>query len=424
MKPGRPFIHTPQNGRRLHISLATLGTGAATNKSVVQCNVGEKSPVFLCSLFPGKDETRQLHLEFQESADVIFSVIGPQSVHLTGYYLGATTASHSHRHDDDETESYGEDIAESETQRSVDDSDEDKYEDSFINDDDDAETHSSFPASSGGVAEDSLERRPNNAKGGRKRLRKKYHVTESDDDSVSQENGFARGTITDLPESEEEDKLPISLLCKSEASGKSPVAEEEGKTGEETCQNGKENKEDENVGVSKRKADAVVDGEPDRENPSEPRKKKIKKNKNQENMDASNVEVSVKRIDTENKPVMDTEDSCAGNKLNGLVIEELEIGNSDGNVAAPGKRVHVRYIGKLKESGQVFDSNVDGAPLKFRIGKKKGLQFWNAGVDGMRVGGKRMLIVPPSMGYGSEGDGESVAPDSWLTYEVELIKVK
>ncbi|KAJ4827129.1 hypothetical protein Tsubulata_045686, partial [Turnera subulata] len=87
--------------------------------------------------------------------------------------------------------------------------------------------------------------------------------------------------------------------------------------------------------------------------------------------------------------------------------------------------VHVHYVGKLLESKHVFDSNVDGAPFKFRLGgKKKVQQFWNVGIDGMRVGGKRRLVVPPSMGYGSEGDGKSVPPNSWLVYEVELIKVK
>lgn len=71
-------------------SQATLGNGTATKKSVVQCNVGNKSPVFLCSLFPEKSESCQLNLEFEEADEVVFSVIGPRSVHLTGYFMGAT----------------------------------------------------------------------------------------------------------------------------------------------------------------------------------------------------------------------------------------------------------------------------------------------------------------------------------------------
>lgn len=69
---------------------ATLGIGTGTKKSVVQCNVGKRSPVFLCSLFPQQSESCQLNLEFEEADEVVFSVIGPISVHLTGYYVGGS----------------------------------------------------------------------------------------------------------------------------------------------------------------------------------------------------------------------------------------------------------------------------------------------------------------------------------------------
>ncbi|KDO55989.1 hypothetical protein CISIN_1g0083482mg, partial [Citrus sinensis] len=132
VKPGKPFTHTADDVRgRLHISQATLGIGTAPKKSVVQCNVGDKSPVFLCSLFPEKAESCQLNLEFEEADEVVFSVIGPQSVHLTGYFLGASGQRYNLN---DELESYGEDIADTETERSTGHSDEDKYDDSFIND--------------------------------------------------------------------------------------------------------------------------------------------------------------------------------------------------------------------------------------------------------------------------------------------------
>lgn len=63
--------------------------GKATARSVLQCNVGNKSPVFLCNLYPEKTESLQLNLEFEEVEEVIFSVIGPRSIHLSGYYLGS-----------------------------------------------------------------------------------------------------------------------------------------------------------------------------------------------------------------------------------------------------------------------------------------------------------------------------------------------
>ncbi|GAB2284996.1 Peptidyl-prolyl cis-trans isomerase fkbp43 [Dionaea muscipula] len=102
VKPGKPFTHSlGKDRRRLHISQATLGTGTYTNKSLVQCNVGNKSPVLLCVLLPEKNESCHLDLEFDEVDEVIFSVIGPRSVHLTGYYLGE-----AHRHTTVDDDSY------------------------------------------------------------------------------------------------------------------------------------------------------------------------------------------------------------------------------------------------------------------------------------------------------------------------------
>lgn len=67
---------------------ASLGLGSSLTKSVLLCNIGNKNPFFLCSLFPEKSESLLLNLEFEEVDDVVFSVIGPRSIHLSGYYLG------------------------------------------------------------------------------------------------------------------------------------------------------------------------------------------------------------------------------------------------------------------------------------------------------------------------------------------------
>nr|GMD71596.1 peptidyl-prolyl cis-trans isomerase FKBP43-like [Ipomoea batatas] len=64
-----------------------MGIGDSTTRSLVQCNVGNKTPVFLCALLPDKTESCHLDLEFEEEDSVVFSVLGPRSVHLTGYYL-------------------------------------------------------------------------------------------------------------------------------------------------------------------------------------------------------------------------------------------------------------------------------------------------------------------------------------------------
>ncbi|XP_011031222.1 PREDICTED: peptidyl-prolyl cis-trans isomerase FKBP43-like isoform X2 [Populus euphratica] len=244
VKPGKPFIHAPNNGRRLHISQATLGTGSSMKNSVVQCNVGNSSPVYLCSLFPEKTEISQLHLEFEETVEVIFSVIGPRSVHLTGYYLGGRCGQHFHP--DDETESYGEDIADTETERSANGSDEDEYEDSFINDDEDPEIMSPSTVYSSEVEEIFDKKKRKNGKGSHKRLRKKFQFIESDD----------------------EDKMPISFLHERESAVKGMGSEavekcekEKGETSEKKVKdNGNwvtvsKGNAGANLGVSKRQID-------------------------------------------------------------------------------------------------------------------------------------------------------------------------
>ena len=69
---------------------ATLGSGKSSKKTIVQCNVGDKKPIYLCSLLPEKLENCALNLEFEEDEEVTFSVIGPHSIHLSGFFFGET----------------------------------------------------------------------------------------------------------------------------------------------------------------------------------------------------------------------------------------------------------------------------------------------------------------------------------------------
>ncbi|KAL8227991.1 hypothetical protein R6Q57_015575 [Mikania cordata] len=201
VKPGKPYTHSSKNGSgRLRISQATLAIGTATLKSLVQCNVGDKRPVLLCALLPNKTESLQLDLEFDEAEDVIFSVVGPRGVYLTGYYVGHNR----HSHMQDESESFGEDIANSETHESN-HTDEDEYEDSFINDDE-PEPLTPSPVSSNreeGEERDFSKKR--NGDGRHKRLKKKYQSIESDDE-------------ISVPDIDAEDDFRISSICRNNQS--------------------------------------------------------------------------------------------------------------------------------------------------------------------------------------------------------------
>ncbi|MBP7741294.1 MAG: FKBP-type peptidyl-prolyl cis-trans isomerase [Candidatus Pacebacteria bacterium] len=95
-----------------------------------------------------------------------------------------------------------------------------------------------------------------------------------------------------------------------------------------------------------------------------------------------------------------------------------------GAVATAGTSVTVHYVGMLPD-GTVFDSSKShGQPFTFQLGAGQVIRGWDEGVAGMKVGGKRQLIIPPSMGYGSQGAGGVIPPNATLIFEVELLDVK
>ncbi|KAF5748003.1 FKBP-type peptidyl-prolyl cis-trans isomerase [Tripterygium wilfordii] len=252
LKPGRPFTHSSNTAKgRLHISQATLGIGSATAKSVVQCNVGNRSPVFLCSLFPEKLESSQLNLEFDEADDVVLSVLGPRSVHLTGYYL----VGGRHFYPNDESESYGEDIANTASERS--NHSDEEYEDSFI-DDAEPEVFSASPVSSSGASEEQIKHKQH--KNRHRRLRKKYRLRESDEDNSSEEKLIPSNAGVAILDSEDEDKLPIASLGNNKCASKRTQSGAEGKAdiSKKTCGDGK------SITVPERKDDTGVDDDPEK----------------------------------------------------------------------------------------------------------------------------------------------------------------
>lgn len=110
---------------------------------------------------------------------------------------------------------------------------------------------------------------------------------------------------------------------------------------------------------------------------------------------------------------------------NGLQMADIEVG--DGAEAAAGQQVTVHYTGWLYENGAAgakFDSSKDrGQPFQFGLGAGQVIKGWDEGVVGMKVGGKRHLIIPPEMGYGARGAGGVIPPNATLMFEVELLGV-
>lgn len=106
--------------------------------------------------------------------------------------------------------------------------------------------------------------------------------------------------------------------------------------------------------------------------------------------------------------------------MSNLVIEDITIG--EGAEAAAGQTVTVHYTGTF-EDGNVFDSSVGRGPFSFPLGAGRVIKGWDMGVAGMKVGGKRKLVIPSELGYGSRGAGGVIPPDTTLVFEVELLEV-
>lgn len=105
-----------------------------------------------------------------------------------------------------------------------------------------------------------------------------------------------------------------------------------------------------------------------------------------------------------------------------LVADDLEVG--DGNEATAGCNVTVHYVGVSWSTGKQFDASWDRMePFRFGLGQGQVIQGWDDGVQGMKVGGRRRLTIPPHMGYGAQGAGGVIAPNETLVFVVDLLEV-
>jgi len=110
----------------------------------------------------------------------------------------------------------------------------------------------------------------------------------------------------------------------------------------------------------------------------------------------------------------------------GLKYQDLKVG--DGPSPKNGQTCVVHYTGWLWEGGEKgkkFDSSVDrGQPFEFSLGMGRVIKGWDQGVSTMKVGGKRLLLVPPQLGYGAKGAGSVIPANATLIFEVELLGLK
>ncbi|CAN1842665.1 Peptidyl-prolyl cis-trans isomerase FKBP53 [Linum perenne] len=443
VKPGESRTYESENeNETLYITQATLGVGSSTERTILQCSVDEKSPVFLCSLLPEKTESCTLNLVFRDDEVVSFSVVGETSVHISGYVAVDEEGC--------EHEEHGEDIAETESDESTDFEygDEDE-EDDFIDDDEEEgfNVFGSSPARKSGVVIEEIVDDEEPEKGKKKDKKKKNKKKE---ESESGKQIVLKNSLPDaVVESEDEDGFPVSATVEEpkQDKGKESKKKKRKVKGTEADNEPEKKKKKKQVQKSKEETHGAMDEDDQKEQPADTidgderkieaesgsaveksspaKKQKKKKNKKVE----TTVETTpAKKADEAKKSSTDEKQSPSKYSKerkfpSGLVVEDLALGKPNGKKASPGSQVSVRYIGKLQKNGKIFDSNVGKSPFKFKLGAGQVIKGWDVGVNGMRVGDKRKLTIPPSMGYGQQRAG-SIPPNSWLVFDVEMVNVR
>jgi peptidylprolyl isomerase len=106
-------------------------------------------------------------------------------------------------------------------------------------------------------------------------------------------------------------------------------------------------------------------------------------------------------------------------------LQITDISEGDGAEAQAGSTVSVHYVGVAHSSGEEFDASYNrGDPLQFRLGVGQVISGWDTGVQGMKVGGRRRLVIPPHLAYGDRGAGGAIKPGETLIFVVDLLDVR
>jgi FKBP-type peptidyl-prolyl cis-trans isomerase len=121
-------------------------------------------------------------------------------------------------------------------------------------------------------------------------------------------------------------------------------------------------------------------------------------------------------------PELKVDLSAMTKQPSGLYIQDITTGT--GAEAASGKQVSVHYTGTLADGREFDSSRGRGQPIDFKLGVGQVIQGWDEGVAGMKVGGRRKLVIPPELGYGARGAGGAIPPNATLVFDVELMGVR
>ena len=135
---------------------------------------------------------------------------------------------------------------------------------------------------------------------------------------------------------------------------------------------------------------------------------------------ASGDEVEVPNAEqTDEKPEIRVPE---GDPPSELQTEDLVEG--DGRTAREGDQLTMQYVGVSWSTGEQFDASWDaGEPFRFELGAGNVIRGWDRGIEGMKAGGRRLLVIPPDLGYGAQGSPPAIGPNETLVFVVDLLRV-
>ncbi|ESO08057.1 hypothetical protein HELRODRAFT_190865 [Helobdella robusta] len=390
LESGKKYTQTPD--KNFHISMAAIDPSNKASTDPVSVILERNNAQFvLCSLVPGILYQQALDLNFSEGEELVLYTKGKVAVHLTGYVLQDDIPEEAFSSDDEDDEDYD-----------LEDEEEEEEEDEEAED-----------------LSGNLTARKRKIKQQSKKLLKKAKMDNFLDDEAEEAD-----------EDDMEDDFEDEMEMAGDSDGDDDEEEEEeeedgGKKKQNAKQKkGKKAKESNAKPDESKSLASAVAGTPGSEDGKKKKKKKKKKNKQDAANESAASDGSKAALNDSKQaasPANQKQAAATGKNKKvtaegGVIIEEVKEGH--GPVAKLGKHVKVYYTGKL-QSGKIFDTCVTGNPFKFKLGKKEVIAGWDVGLDGMKVGGKRTITIPPKMGYGSQKVG-SIPANSTLIFDIEL----
>lgn len=461
--PGKvaPFVPPPE-GSKLHLSQASLG-GAAPSKSkaVLKVKVADGDPLVVCVLREGGTECLGLDLIFDAYTE--FTAEGSAAIHLTGYYMPEYELDDAHDMDEDD----GEEDLDDETARRLigfdengipilsgeyDSQDDSDYE-SESADEGDEELDFDSEEEEDGEGDDDL---------GQIKSKRKVVIEDiTDQDAARPRRGQklalpapeAKAAAAGNGKAQQFDDDDVSASDDDEEDDEEEEEEEEEESDEEVEADvaqhaGQKRKGPAAAGATPapaKKQAAAAGGKPaaaaagaaartpgaaaktpGAATPKEAQQKLAAKQPatNGEKTPAAKTSGKVPKSEAVAGETPPSSSQKVRRYPNGFEVEDVKKGRPDAKLAKAGKKVVVKYVGKLKSNGKIFDQTKGNRTFSFRLGVGEVIKGWDRGVEGMRVGDKRKLSVPPQMAYGTSGIRGAIPPNAWLNFEVELVDVK